>query len=200
MEKWIAAVVVVLLLGYYLVSQKEIRHGPGQVAPKDPVQRTISNGKSWEVRNEYSITPLAEFEIEARVLHRRGYSYGRESDLSPLDLALGWGPMSDETVLDKIKITQGGRFYYWRVHEYPIPRKDIISHSTNMHILPANDEVARRIKDVRAGHVIHLKGKLVGIVARDGWRWRSSLSRTDSGWGACELVWTEEFEIVDEGD
>ena len=27
--------------------------------------------------------------------------------------------------------------------------------------------------------------------APDGWRWRSSLTREDTGAGACELVWVE---------
>ena len=37
----------------------------------------------------------------------------RESDLAPVDLALGWGRMSDEAILKDIQISQSGRFYFW---------------------------------------------------------------------------------------
>jgi hypothetical protein len=32
--------------------------------------------------------------------------------------------------------------------------------------------------------------------ASDGWRWISSLKRTDIGAGACELVWVEGLTIL----
>jgi hypothetical protein len=51
--------------------------------------------------------------------------------------------------------------------------------------------VARRLKDVRPGQVVRLRGYLVAVTADDGWQWRSSLSRTDTGSGACELFWVE---------
>jgi hypothetical protein len=31
--------------------------------------------------------------------------------------------------------------------------------------------------------------------APDGWRWRSSLTREDTGAGACELVWVERIAV-----
>ena len=36
-----------------------------------------------------------------------------------------------------------------------------------------------------------LRGYLVRVEAADGWQWRSSLSRADTGAGACELVLLE---------
>ena len=56
---------------------------------------------------EYRITPLQEqFEISARVLGRKDYTFGREADLSPMDLALGWGPMADPEVIAAFGISQ----------------------------------------------------------------------------------------------
>jgi hypothetical protein len=37
-----------------------------------------------------TLTPLAGFSIDARVLSRRDYRSDREAELSPVDLALGW--------------------------------------------------------------------------------------------------------------
>ena len=46
-----------------------------------------------------------------------------------------------------------------------------------------------------AQQVITLHGYLVEVRANDGWHWRSSLTRNDTGNGACELVWVESVEI-----
>ena len=47
--------------------------------------------------------------------------------------------MSDQTVLDQLKISQSMRFYWY---EYrmppPIPQDEIMKHSANLHIIPAN--------------------------------------------------------------
>jgi hypothetical protein len=36
---------------------------------------------------------------------------------------------------------------------------------------------------------VRIEGWLVEAVAPDGWRWRSSTTRDDSGNGACELIY-----------
>lgn len=66
-----------------------------------------------------------------------------------------------------------------------------MAHSANMHMIPSSSAVARHLRAVRVGHVVRFAGYLVSARAADGWRWDSSLSREDSGPGACELVWVE---------
>ena len=131
------------------------------------------------------------FELEARVLSVKDYSSGRESELSPTDLALGWGRMMDDDVVSKIDVSQRGRWYHWRTNDYPIPHTEIAHSSANMHMIPANEAVARALSEVDESDRIHLVGQLVDISAEDGWRWRSSRSRTDTGNGACELILLE---------
>ncbi len=67
-----------------------------------------------------------------------------------------------------------------------------------MHLIPADDYVARQIKKVRRGSIVQFTGYLVEVKGDDGWRWSSSLSREDSGDKACELVYVKDFEIIDE--
>lgn len=195
------AVIIPLLaivLVLYFVSSwwkgRPISHGPGMVAPNTPEQ--IETDIAPFAFKDYWIIPLANFQIKARVLSTRKYRSGRESDLSPIDLALGWGPMSDEAVLEDVKIRQSSRFYFWSTREFPIPRREIEIHSANMHIVPASEVVLRRLNDVRKGHIVDFTGYLVKITANDGWRWKSSLTRNDTGSGGCELVWVEELETL----
>jgi hypothetical protein len=183
------------LLFLWFNSTAEITYGPGIMAPDTPVQTTSSLSSPFEF-NGYQITPLAQFEAHARVLSRKYYSRGREADLSPVDLALGWGPMSDEANLNHIRIRQSMRFYFWNVDRFPIPRSEIEHNSANMHFIPSNNLVKKELKKVRKGDIVSFSGYLIRANGQDGWQWVSSLTRTDTGNGACELIFIESFEIV----
>jgi hypothetical protein len=63
-------------------------------------------------------------------------------------------------------------------------------------MIPATDAVKDRLLGVRAGQVVTLDGYLIHADGQDGWRWQSSLSRTDTGDGACEVVWVEQAEVA----
>lgn len=144
----------------------------------------------------YDITPLEPFSIEARVLSRKNYSTGRESDLSTTDFALGWEEMSQPDVLAKIDISQRGRAYYWHTDELPVSRRTIETKSANMHMIAASPQVQRALDSIKQGAMIALKGQLVEIRGDDNWRWRSSLTRNDTGAGACEVVWVESLRLI----
>jgi hypothetical protein len=137
------------------------------------------------------LQPLAGFSIDARVLSRRDYRLGRETAISPTDLALGWGRMRDDRVLSRLDIEQRGRWYRytWRDRSPPIPLREIARSSANMHIIPADVATAATLARIEAGQRVRIDGWLVEIAADDGWRWRSSLTRDDQGGGACELVY-----------
>lgn len=137
-----------------------------------------------------TLEPLAGFSLQARVLSREDYAFGRESDLSPTDLALGWGRMREDAVLGQLDISQSNRWYHYRWQGAPpIPVKEIVRSSANMHMIPSDATVAKELARVRAGDQVRIDGWLVEAGAPDGWRWRSSLSREDSGQGACEVVY-----------
>ena len=180
---------------YYMLQPSSISYGPGVIATEDPVQ--TNHGHTATIQyDKYTITSLADFYIKAKVLSRENYYAGRESELSPIDLALGWGPMSDEAVLEKIEITQSGRWYRWNAKELPIPRRDIEIHSANMHMIPANDDVEATLKKIGNGRLVEITGKLVRVEKDDGWSWVSSLTRMDTGNHSCELVYVEEVLLL----
>ncbi len=191
-------VAVILIGGWYQYqqrAQKPIHHSNGVLVQRDPVQNILDRGEVWQ-KDNYTIKALADFDIEARVLSKELYSSGREADLSPVDLALGWGSMSDSEVLSSLSISQRNRFYFYRwENQPPRPPAEIASHSANMHMIPANAQIEKTLKEVRAGQVVRLRGKLVAVSAPDGWRWQSSLTREDTGAGACELIRVESVEV-----
>jgi len=170
---------------------RPIVHPPGILVSTDPVQTDLGPSPSRLTKAGYQILPLQSFSLVARVLSKERYRFDEAADIAPVDLALGWGRMSDQAILDAFDISQSGRFYFWHVDRFPIPRREIETHSANMHMIPANDEVKRKLLSIRAGQIVSLSGYLVEVHGPNGWRWRSSLTREDTGAGACEVVWVE---------
>ncbi len=186
----------VIVFWFVFIKSDEVSYGPGVYAPNEPIQNELGVSDSFSF-NGYTITKLAEFEIKAKVLSRENYSYGKEADLSPVDLALGWGRMSDESIISQLDISQSGRWYRWntKTNKFPIPKNEIMISSANMHMIPQDASVQYELDRVQKGDIIRLSGYLVKIDSADGWHWQSSLTRNDSGGGACELIFVERFEI-----
>ena len=83
---------------------------------------------------------------------------------------------------------------YFSTTRFPIPAEEISTHSANMHMIPATPLVKRQLLALRVGQVVHLQGQLIQAEGRDRWKWRSSMTRMDTGDGACEVIWVESVE------
>ena len=191
---WIVA--ALLVFGTYRwYTTRDVERAPGVLVAEVPLQTELDAASGIQ-HGDFRLVPRAEFSARVRVLRREDYSLGPLARLVPTDLAVGWGPMSDSAVLAAIEISQGNRFYYWRTETWPIPRADIESHSANWHLIPANERVGKSLAQLRAGSVVEMRGRLVDIEGKDGGM-RTSLSRTDTGAGACEILLADSLRLVD---
>ena len=169
----------------------------GMQAPHAPLQENLSASMAPEFEQAgYRLQAQARYSLQARLLRKENYRFGREADLSPVDFALGWGPMSDSRQLEHINIKQSNRFYWLRWQDPGLSAGQIMENSANTHIIPATRAVASQVKAMREGQVVALEGYLVNVSAPDGWYWNTSLSRSDTGAGACELFWVESAYVV----
>jgi hypothetical protein len=176
-------------------NRRDITHPPGVLTPAAPRQTNIDPAQTFRF-GEFQLTRRAGFQLRARVLSREDYRWGTDADLSPVDLALGWGVMSDQAVLDRIEITQGTRWYFTRYElPAPIPDEAIIRHSSNMHMVPANTKVEKKLKKIRRGDIVNARGFLIDVDHDSGFLWRTSMTREDTGNGSCEIFYVEQFEI-----
>jgi len=189
-------VLLVLILVYFFYPEKVITYPGGVTAPDQPKQTNLVETKEWDLYN-FHFKALAVYQIKARVLSRNDFSLGVESEISPFDLALGWGPMSDQLVIDKIDISQSNRWYRWQADVLPIPARQINLNSANVHIIPKDEITEEKFDEVYKGSLVEMKGYLVEVSKNDGWRWKSSTRRDDTGGGSCELYWVEEIEVFD---
>lgn len=176
-----------------LLSGRPIERPVGVLVPDEPVQ-TDSTAAAFQF-GEFELLPRAEYDITARVLSVESYNWDGGSQLSPIDFAVGWGAMSDSAVLEHFRITQGGRFFTLYPDEQAIDVGSALLGSANMHLIPASNSVLHQLQRVRAGNIVHLQGKLVNASRPDGYTWNSSLTRADSGGGACELFYVESVSV-----
>lgn len=194
-QRWLVALALLLSWGaLHGWNQRALHPATGVLAPDAPEQIDLSDGAQLQ-RGAVQLTTRARFTLTARVLSRADYHWGADAALIPEDLALGWGRMSDSAVLDHIQISQSDRFYTWRVASFPIPRREIERSSANMHLIPADATVRRAMDRVHPGELVHLEGFLVDARRADGWQWRTSMTRDDTGSGACELVFVESLRL-----
>jgi len=188
--KPLIALLIAAFALFHLFSGGPINHPPGQLAPAAPAQVLLDHAAPISV-GEFTLTPRARYNLEARVLSVERYRMDGGSALSPIDFAVGWSEMSDTAILDHFKVTQGARFFTIYPDEQAIDIATALHSSANMHLIPANNEVRETLLATRIGNVVTLSGYLVSANRSDGFTWNSSLSRDDTGNGACELMYVQ---------
>ncbi len=188
-------VIAALFSAWHRFELRPVHPRDGVLAAEDPRQSDPRD--TTPVRHgRWLLTPRADYDITARILSREDYRFDAFAEISPEDLALGWGPMSDNQVLAQFEISQGVRFYEWRVRGTPpIPVQSVISHSANTHLIPADAAVKAQLARLRVGEVVRLTGPLVDGQRDDGASVHTSLTRLDSGPGACEILLVRSVEL-----
>ncbi|AWI09248.1 hypothetical protein [Ereboglobus luteus] len=194
--KQVAVLGLVLLLFFWW------RHEPnatweGTPAPVAPAQ--TSGGLPSPFEHEgYVITPLAHYSVTAVVLARERYRFDAMAEICPVDLGLGWGPLSEAERINLIDFSQSLRWMDWRVSAKNVPRlklskPEVGRHSANTHCVPADSAIREALLRVKRHDLVTLKGYLIKAV-RGKNDFTSSTSRTDTGGGACEIVFVTEIE------
>ncbi|MEK7823236.1 MAG: hypothetical protein AAB228_03255 [Nitrospirota bacterium] len=164
------------------------------VQNKGQVIINLKNGK-------FSLKPVAEYSINAEVVSKKSYSYGWQAELAPIDLALAWGKLTEPESEKYVTFSQSDRWYYFEYkNDSPLNESYIVTHSSNNHIIPANENIQLAIKSIKKKDKVILRGFLVNAQGKydnmDFW-WNSSLTRNDTGDSSCEIFYVTK---VNNGD
>jgi hypothetical protein len=146
-------------------------------------------------RGSVTLLPRAAFEIAAVVRGAERYRLDDSAFLSPLDLALAWGEAGMPEVRRRVDVFQGARFFTWSTSDGSLDLTALAHHQANVHLIPASPNLRRALLAVGRDDLVRLAGLLVDAHGADGFRWSTSLSRTDDGAGSCELLWVEELQV-----
>ena len=192
---WIMLAGCAVYSGWHHFEHRPAVQPDGIIAPGEPLQTEARDAAPVHL-GRWLLTPRADYDVTARILSSERYYFDNLADLVPEDLALGWGPMSDNRILADFDISQSVRFYTWQPRgPLPIAREVVISHSANTHVIPADARIRAQLAALRVGDVVRLTGSLVDGKRDDGAWIRTSLTRLDSGPGACEVLLVRSVEL-----
>jgi hypothetical protein len=175
--------------------QERIVLGPGELAPASPQQSAAADLPFDHAG--YRLAPQANFEATGKVLAKRRYRWDDLADLVPWDLGLGWGVLSDEAALETVRFSQGDRFLFRRDWARRIDAREADRTSANIHVIPADSGITAAIEALPVGAIVRLKGLLVDAhhLATPR-RYFTSLSRDDTGGGACEILYLTGLKVL----
>ena len=192
----LTALALVAGIVWLFMAGRPITQPPGVLVPNAPVQKNIPPMVLPEVAG-WKLTAVAEYHLRGRTLGTKRYRSGASADLVPIDVAVGWGRMSDQGVLDRLSISMTNRFFFYEWHdEPPIPAGEIIVSAANNHVIAATNEVRSVVGSLRTGCIVTMDGYLVNAIGPDGGAWNTSLRRDDTGNGACELFYVQRAKAV----
>lgn len=171
---------------------------------RDPVQSSLPSGEPIfkEMKEgRLILIPLAEYKLTGMVVSVESYSSDWESIISPYDLAIVWGKLAEPQYERFISYSQRNRWYFYRYKkDCPLSEGYIISHSSNNHIIPEGENIRRAIKTIKKKDKVVLEGFLVNVKGTYKGQtiyWNTSLSRSDTGNGSCEIIYLSKIRIND---
>lgn len=157
----------------------------------------------------YTIRPLFSYELYGLVVshHNCGtwwdiYHHDQWKDfINVKDLCVLWGRNVETEVYKDMRFTSDSWTctYYW-------PNEEVGSrfrHTclSNNHLLSHDESVTNALLKTSTGDQIHLQGYLAEYSHSQGEFYRgTSTNRTDTGNGACETIYVEDYEILRVGN
>lgn len=172
----------------------------------EPIQ-TPSQAKPFTFSyrgNDYKVTPVANYELWGLVVTHNNITGFTDithdkNSVDIKDLCVIWGANLNSNDYRDVKFSSGDFTCYWSYRRYVDFHADKIS---NNHLLSDSTSIRARIRQAQIGDQIHFRGMLVNYspVSNPNWVRNTSTTRKDTGNHACEVVFVEDFEILQAAD
>lgn len=207
-KRELALLIVVVLAVAALVLFKD--HGARRAVKgiPEPVQQTASGETTVDV-NGYHLTITYQYSYDIRALVASTHDYhgsGVGDGLSPKDALLIWGKVAEYNDRIDFHWRQGNRWYFWNTDTYeelaPVGGEAGVGlASSNNHLIPADAAVKKKIKKLKKGDYVEIRGYLVSIRGNNAenasFYWNSSTTRADTGDGSCEVIYVTDVMQLD---
>jgi hypothetical protein len=184
---------------------------PERILPelaREPLQEAVTTPPFETTVNHvaYHISPRYRYELYGLVVSKHeadgfwDYVHQQWGDhLNAADLCVVWGQNAFSGVYRDIRFDSGQWTCYWYAPTQEIWHKFVETQASNNHMLADQRGVLRNLKEVRVGDQIYFRGYLAEYSHAGGFHRGTSTTRTDTGNGACETVYTEDFRILQRG-
>jgi len=178
---------------------------------QSPVQSDAGVPEPFEVRRkdvDYTVTPLFSYELWGLIVSYHDassfidVSHKQWNDfLNTKDVCVIWGRNVETGVYERMRFRNRDFTCYYRFPDQETGELFSESCLANNHLLPDGPLVAEAVRKARKGDQVRFKGWLASYGVKDApYQRRSSVTRTDRGNGACEVVYVTEFEILREAN
>lgn len=162
---------------------------------KKPFEATFNGVNYWvEPEYDYDITGVI---VSYRHHDNNSRMHRLANDhLNMLDVCVIWGDNTGHPRLDKLKFWNG-------IFTCNVETRDQVAWDafdmnqlSNNHLISADEYVRDRVRKIRIGDQIRVRGNLAGYSSPGVGKRGTSTTRTDTGDGACETIYVERFDIV----
>jgi len=183
---------------------------PGNIDPvpelqNEPVQTTTARQPFQVEYNgvNYNVAPEYAYDITGMIVsyrHHDGNSrmHSRANDhLNMLDVCVIWGENPANDRLHKISFWNGIFTCNVKTRDQQAWDAFDMNQLSNNHLISDDDFIRRQVRKIRVGDQIRIKGYLSSYTNDSGSTRGTSTTRTDTGNGACETIYVEQFKIVE---
>jgi hypothetical protein len=184
----------IVFASYFAWISLPVSHGYGELIPDPPALQRVLVNEPFRYHS-YTLVPEKTIKGSVRVVDKKRYLFDKKSEIAPLDIVAGWQQMSDEAILDDLYLIQKKRTASIRYLNPPIPQAHIQSQSALWHLIPANDVIARKMHQIRQGHILHIEGWFVEVETESGYTWNSEIHSDKNIQLKRSALWVMDLEI-----
>ncbi len=180
---------------------RNLKTNPQQYSVNEP-------GFDFSYQGEtYNVDPVADYELYGLVVSHNNIggltdAYHSSKSVDLKDVCVVWGTNVMSDVYQRVTFTSGAWTCYFNFENSKDADDFELSQISNNHLLTADVQVQKQIRNLNIGDQIHLQGYLVNYAnAQTPTQLRrSSTVRTDTGDGACEVFYLEKLNVLKAGN
>lgn len=174
---------------------------------KEPSQKK-SNKKPFKIESNqehYRITPKYEYSLEGVVVSTHNadafldMAHHEEwrDFINIRDLCVIWGDNVKSGVYEDMQFENGNWTCWYSWPNSNVRQRFQNNQLSNNHLLAGEESIKKAIMEAQPGDHIHIEGMLVNYAnPANGFKRGTSITRTDTGQGACETIYVEKFDII----
>lgn len=117
--------------------------------------------------------------------------------LNMLDVCVVWGDNTTAAQLQKLDFWNGIFTCNVQTRDQAAWDSFDMDQLSNNHLISGDPNIRDQVKEIKVGDQIRVQGYLAGYASPGVSKRGTSTTRTDTGNGACETIYVENFEIVE---
>ncbi len=201
-------VILVISFFWLLVSFWNRNEIPGSIdyvaAIADEPQQTRTGRRSFDANwdgVDYLVEPEYDYDLVGMIVSYRHHDNNSrmhrlaDDHLNMLDVCVVWGNNAGGAQLQKIDFWNGIFTCNVKTRDQEAWDSFDMNQLSNNHLISDDDDIRDRVRKVKIGDQVRIRGVLAAYESPGGRR-GTSTTRTDTGDGACETIYVDRFEIL----